>query len=104
MAVSEKRFAAEFIDTEGAVHKFDDLGCLRSYLKEKSPRVQLAACFVADYETRRWIAGPEAFFVRSPGFKTPMAGGIVAFADRTRAERAARRHQGVVLGYREVFE
>ncbi|HYK88894.1 MAG TPA: nitrous oxide reductase accessory protein NosL [Acidobacteriota bacterium] len=104
MAISEQRFAAELIDNAGSAHKFDDLGCMKSYLKNGNPRVQVAACFVMDYETRRWVTGPEASYVRSQEFKTPMSGGIVAFADRTRAERSALRHKGAVLSYREVFE
>ncbi len=104
MVVSEKRYAAEFIDREGAVHKFDDMGCMKSYLKERSSSVPVAASFVMDYERRQWVAGPEAFYVRSPEFKTPMAGGIVAFAGRASAEQAARLYKGEMLGYREVFE
>ncbi len=104
MAVSEKRFAAEFIDGEGAVHKFDDLGCMRTYLQARNPRPRMAASFVTDFETLKWVAGDEAFYVRSPELKTPMAGGMVAFASRTRAEQAARRYDGAVISYQEIFK
>jgi copper chaperone NosL len=104
MAISERRFAAEFIDSEGGAHKFDDLVCMKSYLRDRNSRVQMTACFVTDYETRRWVPGPEAFYVSSPEFKTPMGGGIVAFADRARAERAASLYKSAVVGYRGVFE
>ncbi len=102
MAISEQRFAAEFIDGEGVAHKFDDLGCMKAYLKAKSPR--MAACFVMDSETLRWVTGQQAFYMRSAELKTPMGGGMLAFATRARAEDAARRYQGAVLSYREVFE
>ncbi len=104
MAISELHFAGEFIDANGAVHKFDDLGCMKSYLKDRNLNLPTAASFVVDFETRQWVAGPEAFYVRSPEFKTPMAGGVAAFADRARAEKAALRFKGTVVDYRGVFE
>lgn len=35
MALSEKQFAAEFITSDGEAVKFDDIGCLLDYRKEK---------------------------------------------------------------------
>lgn len=88
MAISEKRFAAEFITKDGEALKFDDIGCLRDYVKSKGNRDQIAAYFFNDYETTRWIAGTSAHFVKSDEFKTPMSGGIVAFEDKLKAEKA----------------
>lgn len=89
MAISEKRYAAEFITNDGEALKFDDIGCLRDYIKSKGNRDQVAAYFFNDYETANWIDGASAHFVKSEEFKTPMGGGIVAFENVLKAEKAA---------------
>ena len=33
MAISEKRYAAELIDSEGQAFKFDDIGCMVNFTK-----------------------------------------------------------------------
>lgn len=103
MAISEVRFAAELIDSEGTAHKFDDLACMKSYLQDRKSDMMIPACFVMDYETRIWVAGREATYVRSQEFKTPMAGGIVAFKDRQSAEKAALSRKGALMSFDEVF-
>jgi copper chaperone NosL len=102
MAMSERRFASELIDSEGAAHKFDDLHCLLSFRRQRQPRI--AAAYVTDYETRNWVEASRAHFVRSSGFATPMGGGMVAFADRAAAERHAHAHGAAVLRFTELPE
>ncbi|MBI4552570.1 MAG: nitrous oxide reductase accessory protein NosL, partial [Candidatus Latescibacteria bacterium] len=77
MAISETRYAAEFIDADGMPFKFDDLGCLRHYLQARQKQQDIAAFFAVNVETREWMPAEQAYYVRSVEFKTPMRGGIV---------------------------
>ena len=99
MAISEKRFAAEIITNNEEVFKFDDTGCLLRYQKANGDKIKIAAIFVSDYETREWIKADEAFFVRSTSVKTPMSGGILAFADKTKADAEAANSKTEVLRF-----
>ena len=103
MAISEKQYAAEFLNQDGAVFKFDDIGCLVNQLKTRQNRHDIAAFFVVDYDARQWVNAERAYFVRSEEFKTPMSGRIVAFKDRSKAEEAATKYHGRLLGFDEVF-
>ena len=103
MAISEKQYAAEFLNRDGDASKFDDIGCLASYLKAKQSRGDVAAYFVVDYDTRQWVKAEQAYFVKSEEFKTPMSGRLVAFKDRSKAEEAAAKYRGKLLGFNEVF-
>src|SRR6266540_3325651 len=47
MAVSEPRYAAEIVDREENVYKFDDIGCMVRFLK--THQTQGAAMFVRGY-------------------------------------------------------
>lgn len=103
MAISEKRYAAEFINTEGDAFKFDDIGCLADYLKNKTDRSSIAAFFVVDFDSKQWLKAEEAFLVQSSKFQTPMSGGIVAFKDRAKAEAAVANNQGKLISFAEAL-
>jgi copper chaperone NosL len=97
MAISQRQFAAEVLDAEDNPTKFDDIGCLLRYLTDA--RHKSSAVFVVDYETRAWIDAAKASFVRGSRVTTPMAGGILAFGERARAETAARAVGGEILPF-----
>ncbi|HEX4947491.1 MAG TPA: nitrous oxide reductase accessory protein NosL, partial [Blastocatellia bacterium] len=71
MAISEKQFASEIITTDGDALKFDDIGCMQDYLKEK-PDTKIAAHFFMNYETKTWLKGSAAHFVKSKEITSPM--------------------------------
>jgi copper chaperone NosL len=95
MAISQKQFAAQLFDPEENVHKFDDMACMLRFLKQR--KMEPAAVFVADYETRHWIKGSSALFVRTAKVDTPMGGGLLAFSEDVRADAAARKFGSPVL-------
>ena len=85
MAISEKRYAAEIIDQEENVMKFDDIGCMLRYREAAKTTLKPAAVFVTDFETREWLPADKAFFARPANVKTPMGSGIVAFMSKEKA-------------------
>jgi copper chaperone NosL len=85
MAISEKRYAAEIIDEEENVMKFDDIGCMLRYRDAAGTTLKTAAIFVTDFETREWLPADKAFFVRRANVKTPMGSGIVAYNSKENA-------------------
>lgn len=102
MSISEKRYAAELIDRDGEAFKFDDIGCLANFTKQKKNDGSIRATFVMDFERREWLKAEEAFYVRSSEFRTPMSGGIVAFKDEANAQAAAAKYLGTVLPFTEL--
>lgn len=101
MAISEKQYAAEFINRDGDVFKFDDIGCMANYVAEKKVE-DVAAYYVVDLDSKQWLKAEEANFVSSPKFHTPMGGGMVAFKDKSRAEAAAA-NQGKLISFAEAL-
>jgi copper chaperone NosL len=83
MAVSDQAFASEIITADGEVFKFDDLGCLEKF-KEKSAELKIAATFVKDYATKKWLPYERSTIVQT-SIKTPMGSGKVALADSIKA-------------------
>ncbi len=103
MAISEKQFASELITPDGDALKFDDIGCMRDYLKEK-PDTKIAAYFFIEYDTKQWIKGTDASFAKSDQITSPMSGGIIAFQDKTKAEAAATKYKGKTLSFTELVK
>jgi nitrous oxide reductase accessory protein NosL len=104
MAISEKRYAAEFIDRDGDAFKFDDIGCLVSYIRARQSRDDIAVYYFNDFNSQQWVRGEEAYFVSSPEFKTPMSGGIVAFRDKSKSEDAVARFSGRLMSFNDVIQ
>ncbi len=103
MAISEKQFASEFITPDGEALKFDDIGCLLDYRKEK-PDTKVAAYFFVEYDTKQWIKGDSASFVKSKEITSPMGGGIIAFSNETKAKTAAAEFSGQLLSFAELVK
>lgn len=103
MAISEKQFAAEFITPDGDAFKFDDIGCMQDYLKEHLDS-KIAAHFFVEYDTKQWLKGNNASFVKSKEITSPMGGGIIAFSNETKAKTAAAEFSGQVLTFTELMK
>lgn len=102
MSISEERYAAELIDENGEVFKFDDIGCMANFIKQKRNNVRIDATFVMDFDRRDWLRAEDAFYVRSAELKTPMNGGMAAFSDESSAQAAVAKYHGTKLGFAEV--
>ncbi|HYL97597.1 MAG TPA: nitrous oxide reductase accessory protein NosL [Blastocatellia bacterium] len=103
MAISSKRYAAEFIDKDGQAFKFDDIGCMISYINSKKNRDSIAAAYVNDYNAGQWIAAEEARYVHSKSFDTPMNFGIVAFKESSGATAARDKYNGEMIAFDDLF-
>jgi copper chaperone NosL len=104
MDISEKRFAAEFIDRDGQPFKFDEIGCMLSYIREKKNKTAISAYFVMDFNQKEWLKADDAYYVRSEELTTPMNGGIVAFRDEAKAQEAVSKFHGKLLRFNELVE
>jgi copper chaperone NosL len=102
MAISEKQYAAELIDSDGTAFKFDDIGCMVHFLQSGKSKT-IAASFVMDFSERQWLKADDAFYVRSSEFTTPMNGGMVAFRTEAKAREAANKYNGTLLRFKDVL-
>lgn len=101
MIISEARFAAAIVLTNGEARKFDDLAEMFVY-PVKHPQEEIKAWFVHDYHSEAWIRGEAAYFVQSEAIKSPMGGGVVAFAEAAEAQAFASQVGGKVVSFEEL--
>jgi len=107
MIINEARYAAAYVTPDGEPRLFDDIGGMAAHIDEALEGGALedgAVFWVHDYDTEEWLKAEEAFYVESEELATPMGFGIVAFADRERAEAWAAEQVGTLRSYSELFE
>ncbi|MFB3853793.1 MAG: hypothetical protein ACE148_08210 [Vicinamibacterales bacterium] len=97
MAVSDRRFAAQLLAPGEEPLFFDDIGCLRDYLKALPALPRGAMAYVADHRSGEWVDAARAIYSVSDSLRTPMASGLVAHADA-----ASRDEDEAAKGSRNV--
>ncbi len=85
MAVPNDQHATQIVLTNDRSLKFDDIGCLHTWIDENGTD-DIGAAFVRDYNTEEWIDIEGATFVYEETIETPMAYGVISFKDSEDAE------------------
>ena len=95
MLVSEPSLAAAYRVHGADSRIFDDIGCMLDALHREAGPADTV--WVQDAAGGGWLDADEATFVASAEFRTPMGGGVLAYADSGAAQKAATAHRGRVM-------
>jgi nitrous oxide reductase accessory protein NosL len=74
------------------------------FARENNRRSSVAAFFVMDYNDRRWLDASQATYVKSAKTASPMASGLTAFRETSRAEKYAAKNNGRVLHFEDLWQ
>lgn len=103
MTVSSQRFASQIVAPGEEPVFFDDLGCLRKYIAEKTPLPAGAVVYVADHRTAEWTPARTAVFTRAPRIETPMSSHLVAHASTASRDADPGAREGTDVARTEVL-
>jgi copper chaperone NosL len=103
MAVSNVRFAAQLAAPGEEARFFDDVGCLRDFLREGGRLPPGTIAYVADHRTRAWVPAADAVYTRVSSLQTPMGSHLVAHADATSRDADPDVAGGTPLTPGDVF-
>jgi copper chaperone NosL len=95
MHISQPGFGGEMRDRNGALTKYDDLGCLLHAMIALHEEIPEA--WVEDHAGGGFIPLLTAHLVRTAAGDTPMGSGIVAFGGADAAAAYARAHNGTLM-------
>ncbi len=101
--ILEKRYAAEFVTKDGFVRKFDDVACMVQHAN-KVKKANIAAYFTTDYPSGTWMKAEEGVYLRSDGFKKQVAGGILGYRDKARAEGIASQYKAELITFSDIVK
>ena len=95
MLVSEPAYAAAYHAAGKDARVFDEIGCLLDAIRHEA--ASPITVWVQDAAGGGWLDAKAATFVSSPDIRTPMNGGVLAYADASAAADAAAAHRGKVI-------
>lgn len=103
MQIADGRFGAEIITTKGRVYKFDDVFCLKKYLKD-NPTMEVENFFINDYsKDNELIDATTAFYSMGGSINSPMHGNIIATASEENADKFSAEFQSQKANWSEVL-
>ncbi|MGE5106765.1 MAG: nitrous oxide reductase accessory protein NosL [Sphingobacteriales bacterium] len=105
MGFVDPKFGGEVITTKGKVYMFDDVICMVRFLKSGSIEDKnISKKVLVNYQKENdFIDADKAYFLVSPGLKTPMNSNAAAFVSQTAAEKLKSSTDGKVLLWDEVY-
>lgn len=103
MMIADERYAAQVVDRRGRTFKFDAIECMTSFLRAgELAQADVHSVWVADGR-ERWITVEDAHFVHSERIRSPMGGGLAAYADEAAARRVLAETGGALLAWADVL-
>jgi copper chaperone NosL len=103
MAVSDTRFAAQLVAPGEDPRFFDDVGCLRDYLRQRPSSRGGTVAYVADHRTREWHRASRAVYTRRESLETPMASHLVAHGSAASRDSDPAAAGGTPVSPGELF-
>jgi copper chaperone NosL len=99
MHFAVKGFAAERRGPDGALRKYDDVGCMLVAASHQ----ESGEVWVEDHAGHGFVSALSATFVSGNDLGTPMNYGVVAFADPMDAHAFAALHGARVVAFEELL-
>lgn len=104
MTLMDKKFGGKLVTKKGKVYKFDDVNCMLSFYN--SGEIQpsdFAHKLVVDFSRpATLIEAADAFYLKSPQIKSPMASQVAAFKTKESMEDVKNELKGIYLVWGEV--
>jgi copper chaperone NosL len=102
MTGSNGRSAAQIVAPGEEPLFFDDIGCLREYVKG-SRAAAGAVWYVADHGSGAWIRADRAVYARNDAVPTPMSSHVLAYASPAARDADPDGRNGTPTSPAEVF-
>lgn len=103
MTIADPRFACEIVTKKGRIYKFDDIACLKNYLKKENEN-KLSEILIADFVNDHQLKNiHNCYYVEFESINSPMQGNIIAFANKDSADSYAALHNTKAIDWKIAF-
>ncbi|MBI1341575.1 MAG: hypothetical protein GC171_01440 [Terrimonas sp.] len=104
MGVADLRFGGEIITKKGKIFKFDDAGCLLTYIKSgEMDTTQIKDILIMNFlHPNTFITTSKSQFLVSSSIKSPMNSSIAGFENRAVAEKVKGENEGEIMSWQEL--
>lgn len=103
MTIMDEKFSAECLSKKGKIFKFDDIHCLKLFLKNGGVwSNEIAKIYISDFNSKgQWIEAEKAFLLHSEELRSPMGGNYAAFSSEEQRETANKQYNGKKVTWEE---
>ena len=104
MTISDNRFGAEIVTQKNKVYKFDDAHCIIAFLQSgKITKQEVSGVYFTHFNAPHELINVKgAFFLQSPGLKSPMNGNIAAFSRKDSLVSVLAQFKGNKTSWEEM--
>jgi copper chaperone NosL len=104
MTLMDTKYGAEIVTKKGKVYKFDDINCMINFYNSGLESFDnMAYKLVVDYsQPEKLIEAQDAFYIKSNQIRSPMAGGIAAFENKSVMDNYKKQWKGIWLSWGEL--
>lgn len=104
MTLIDKKFGAELVSKKGKVFKFDDVNCMLTFYNSDEMRAdEFLHRLVIDFsQPEKLVNATDAFYLKSPEIKSPMASQIAAFEQKEKMDEMKKQFKGIYLVWGEL--
>jgi copper chaperone NosL len=104
MTLMDKKFGAELVTNKGKVYKFDDVNCMLNFFNSaENSQDEFKYKLVVDFtQPAKLIEASDAFYLKSPQIKSPMASQIAAFEKEESMKSLKQEWDGIYLVWGEL--
>ena len=104
MTLMDKKFGAELVTKKGKVYKFDDINCMQMFYNSgEIPSDGFSFKLVVDFsQPEKLVNAQDAFYLKSPEIKSPMASQVAAFETKQKMEDTKKQVNGIYLVWGEL--
>jgi len=101
MTISDTKFAAEILNENGKVFLFDDIKCAQTYFAtvDEVAAKKHQIFFVNFLNNQEFLPSSQAILLQSNDLRTPMAGGIIACANKIDFETLSKEYSGKEISW-----
>ena len=105
MTLVDKKFGAELVSKKGKIFKFDDINCMLNFYNSGVIKPEeFENRLVVDFsQPATLIDATNAFYLKSPGIKSPMASQVAAFQQKENMEDQQKQLTGIYLVWGELI-
>lgn len=106
MTFSDTRFGGVVFTKKGRSIKFDDIACLRSFLKSNfMEKSDIRDIYLLDYTgTHQLINLNNAYLLNSNSLNTPMEGSWAAFSNKDSLATYAKQFNGTLITWEQLMK
>jgi copper chaperone NosL len=104
MTISDPDFGAEIVTKKGKAFKFDDILCLKHFMREgQVASTDIREVYFVNFSSpHQLIPSAEAFLLQSVALRSPMGSHIAAFDNEERMDEVSRKVNGTVVHWEEL--